>query len=36
MIEFIRANAHYITLVALVVACICGWLFFSPDDWSGK
>lgn len=33
MIEFVRDNAHYITLVFIIAGCIVGWYFFDPDDW---
>ena len=36
MLEFVRSNAHYITLIVIIVGCICGWLMFDKNDWSGK
>lgn len=36
MIQYIQSNAHYITLVVIIVGCIIGWWLFDPNDWSGK
>lgn len=36
MIEFVRDNAHYITLVFIIAGCIVGWYFFDPGDWGRR
>lgn len=36
MMEFLRANSHYITLIFLITGCLVGWFLFDKDDRSGK
>ena len=33
MLEFVRENALWITLIALITGCILGWLMFDKNDW---
>lgn len=33
MIELLRQNAQWITLLFLIVGSIVGWLLFDKDDW---
>lgn len=36
MMEFLRANSPYITLIFLITGCLVGWFLFDKNDWSGK